>query len=84
MKPSFLLLSKLFVLLLTFSSCAQPKAPQEKDMAAYMLVYFTDPTHSLFMALSTDGYTFTDINNGKPVIAGDTIASQKGIRDPHI
>jgi hypothetical protein len=84
MKISYLLLSKLLVLLLAVSSCAQLKAPQEKDMAAYLLVYFTDPTHSLFMALSTDGYTFTDINNGKPVIAGDTIASQKGIRDPHI
>lgn len=72
------------LLLLSVTSCAQPKVPQEKDMAAYMLVYFTDPTHSLFMALSTDGYTFTDVNDGQPVIAGDTIASQKGIRDPHI
>ena len=24
------------------------------------------------------------MNEGKPVIAGDTIAEQKGIRDPHI
>jgi len=51
---------------------------------AYLLVYFKDPTHSLHFALSTDGYTFTDVNNGNPVVAGDTIASQKGIRDPHI
>jgi beta-xylosidase len=58
--------------------------PQEKDMSAYLLVYFTDPTHSLFMALSADGYNFTDVNNGIPVMAGDTIALQKGIRDPHI
>jgi hypothetical protein len=87
MKSSFRLRSKLLViqfLLLTVSSYAQPKAPQEIDMGAYLLVYFTDPTHSLFMALSTDGYTFADVNNGQPVIAGDTIASQKGIRDPHI
>lgn len=70
--------------LITGYSFAQSEAPQEKDMAAYLLVYFTDPTHSLFMALSADGYTFTDVNNGQPVIAGDTIASQKGIRDPHI
>lgn len=58
--------------------------PQEKDMSAYLLVYFTDPTHGLFMALSTDGYNFKDVNNGNPVVAGDTIAFQKGIRDPHI
>ena len=56
----------------------------EKDMAAYLMVFFTDETHDLFMATSPDGYTFTAVNNGKPVIAGDSIAEQKGIRDPHI
>lgn len=60
------------------------KAPQEKDMKAYLMVYFKDETHSLYMALSADGYSFTDVNGGKPVIAGDTISLQKGIRDPHI
>jgi len=60
------------------------KAPREKDMKAYLMVYFRDETHSLYMALSADGYSFTDINGGKPVIAGDTISLQKGIRDPHI
>lgn len=58
--------------------------PQEKDMSAYLMVYHKDDTHSLHMALSNDGYTFTALNNDKPVIAGDTIADQKGIRDPHI
>lgn len=87
MKTNIRLLSKLLVVLfflLTVFSCFRLNVPQEKDMAAYLLVYFTDPTHSLFMALSTDGYTFTDVNKGRPVMAGDTIASQKGIRDPHI
>ena len=55
-----------------------------KDLNAYLLVYFEDSTHSLYFALSSDGYTFTDVNNGNPVVGGDTIASQKGIRDPHI
>jgi hypothetical protein len=58
--------------------------PSEKKMSAYLFVFFDDPTHSLFMATSHDGYTFTAVNDGKPVIAGDTIADQKGIRDPHI
>ncbi|HEX3010168.1 MAG TPA: family 16 glycosylhydrolase [Bacteroidales bacterium] len=62
----------------------QRSAPQPKDTGAYLFVFFDDPTHSLFMALSKDGNTFTAINNGKPVIGGDTIANQKGIRDPHI
>ena len=58
--------------------------PQEKDMSAYLMVFHKDETHGLYMALSPDGYNFTALNNGKPVIAGDTIAMQKGIRDPHI
>ena len=77
----------LFVLLVsTGLSNAQSRnsVPEEKNMKAYLLVYFKDDTHSLNFALSTDGYSFTDVNNGNPVVRGDTIASQKGIRDPHI
>lgn len=58
--------------------------PLEKDMGAYLMTYFKDDTHGLYFAISEDGYSFTDVNNGKPVIAGDSIAFQKGIRDPHI
>ena len=58
------------------------RAPEDKDMAVYLMVYFKDESHSLYFALSPDGYTFTDVNNGSPVIAGDTIASQRGVRDP--
>ena len=55
-----------------------------KGNGAYLFTYFKDDTHSLYFAVSDDGYTFTDVNNGQPIIAGDTIAEQKGIRDPHI
>jgi len=87
MNTRFRLINSLLLLLtLCFStnSFAQTKSISKKDMRAYLMVYFTDPTHSLFMALSTDGYTFTAVNDAQPIIAGDTIASQKGIRDPHI
>lgn len=78
---TFLLIAVTFFI----TGCSsKSKVPQEEDMAAYLMVYFQDPTHGLYMAISTDGYTFTDINNFQPIIAGDTIASQKGIRDPHI
>lgn len=70
--------------LLTAGSTFAQSAPQEEDMAAYLMVYHKDDTHSVHMALSRDGYTFTALNDGNPVIAGDTIAEQKGIRDPHI
>lgn len=84
-------LATLFVTCFMFQGFGQvrqdPNAhrlPEEKDMSAYLMVYFKDETHSIHMAVSSDGYTFTDVNRGRPVIAGDTIADQKGVRDPHI
>lgn len=58
--------------------------PAEKDMKGYLFTYFKDEDHSLHFATSTDGYTFTDVNNGLPVLPGQGISEQKGIRDPHI
>lgn len=58
--------------------------PQEQDLKAYLLVYFKDETHSIYFATSADGYTFTDVNNGIPVLWGNEVAEQKGVRDPHI
>jgi len=60
------------------------KGLTEKDMSAYLFTFFNDSTHSLFMAISYDGYNFTPVNHGEPIIAGDSIAEQHGIRDPHI
>ena len=67
------------------------KAEQEKadkrmedKMGAYLMVYHKDADHGLHMAISYDGYEFISLNEDKPLIAGDTIAMQKGIRDPHI
>lgn len=56
----------------------------EQDMAGYLMVYFKDQTHSAYMAISRDGYTFTDVNGGDPVFDGAELAEQKGVRDPHI
>lgn len=56
----------------------------EKDLGGYLLVYFKDQNQSAYMAISSDGYTFTDINNGNPIFIGSELAEQKGVRDPHI
>lgn len=53
-------------------------------MGAYLMVYHKDADHSLHMALSRDGYSWKALNGDKPVVSGDTIAQQHGIRDPHI
>ena len=82
MKRTILLI---LVALAALSATAKTKrALTEKDMGAYLFTYFSDPTHGLFMAISYDGYTFTAVNNAEPIIAGDSIAEQHGIRDPHI
>jgi hypothetical protein len=57
---------------------------EERDMAGYLLVYFKDQTQSAYFAISRDGYTFTDINGGRPIFDGVKLAEQKGVRDPHI
>ena len=75
----------LFLIFITANLLSVDSASMtEKDMAAYLMVYFKDSSHSLYMAVSKDGYSFVDINDGKPIIAGDSISMQKGIRDPHI
>ncbi|AXP81488.1 hypothetical protein CJ739_2415 [Mariniflexile rhizosphaerae] len=79
----------LLLAIVLFFSCESIKkriksTEEPKDMSSYLMVYFKDDDHSLHMALSTDGYSFTDVNQGKAVVSGDTIASQQGIRDPHI
>jgi hypothetical protein len=60
------------------------QSPAGKDMAGYVMVYHKDADHGLHMAYSWDGYQWTALNNDKPIMAGDTIAVQKGIRDPYI
>ena len=86
----YFVLMKKIILLLIFAisvsvvSAKKPEKSSDKKQKAYLLTYFKDDTHGLYFALSKDGYTFTDVNNAKPVIAGDSIAEQKGIRDPHI
>lgn len=58
--------------------------PKERDLVGYLMVYFKDETHSVYFAISPDGYTFTDVNRGRPVLDGALLAGQKGLRDPHI
>ncbi len=66
---------------------AQTTAVHNKSaepLSAYLMVYHKDQDHGLHMALSRDGYTWTALNADQPIIGGDSIATQHGIRDPHI
>ena len=70
--------------LMTFPAAQAKSEVSEKDYAGYLMVYHKDQDHGLHMAVSHDGYTWTALNDDKPVIGGDSIAEQHGIRDPHI
>lgn len=82
--PILLALSTLVSFTNGCATVQKAKVPTERDMAAYLFVYFKDDTHSLYFALSRDGYSFTDVNNGQPIMDGTKLAEQKGIRDPYI
>ena len=73
---------------LSATSCAScsDRLPEvtEDNFGAYLMVSFREQHHDIYFALSSDGYTFTDVNRGEPVMRGIDLAEQKGIRDPHI
>lgn len=60
------------------------KTQGTNKLTAYLMAYFKDQDHALHFAVSKDGYSFTDVNDGKPVLSGHDIAEQHGIRDPYI
>jgi len=51
----------------------------------YLFIYFpANDNENIYYAISNDGYNFTAMNGGKRVVAADTVALKKGLRDPHI
>lgn len=54
---------------------------------SYLFTYFTGNApeqEQICYALSDDGWNYTPLNEGLPVIGSDTIALKKAVRDPHI
>jgi hypothetical protein len=72
------------VLVNTLEKPKNARILEEKDYGGYVMVYFKDQTHGAYLAVSRDGYTFTDLNAGKPIFDGAAIAEQRGVRDPHM
>lgn len=58
-----------------------------QEKVAYLFTYFTgnEPEkEQICYAISDDGYNWTPLNNGQPVIKADTVAFTGCVRDPHI
>ena len=68
--------------------CTAAMSLQAKNnYVAYLFTYFTGNApeqEQICYALSTNGWNYTPMNDGRPVIASDTIALKKAVRDPHI
>ncbi len=67
---------------------AQDEAQKDpNEMVAYLFTYFNSNApkdEQICYALSDDGYNYTPLNHGAPVITSDTIAFTQSVRDPHI
>ncbi len=56
-------------------------------MTNYLFAYFTgnDPEQEqIHFAVSDDGFNYTPLNGGRPVVGSDSIALTKAVRDPHV
>lgn len=76
-----------FLLCLSALTSAFAEKIEEKDLAAYLFVYFTGnhiSQEAVCYAVSMDGYTYWALNDNKPVIDSKVISSTGGVRDPHI
>ena len=60
---------------------------EREPYSCYLFAYFTGNSQSqeqIRFALSTDGFNYVPLNDGNPVVASDSIAIKKAVRDPHI
>lgn len=69
--------------------CATPHhvVAQKSPYSSYLFAFFSNNSpygEQIRYALSDDGYDYRSLNEGRPVIASDSISLKKSIRDPHI
>ena len=65
----------------------QADAKKKAKMTNYLFAYFTGNApqeEQIHFAVSDDGFNYTPLNGGNPVIGSDSIALAKAVRDPHI
>ncbi|MDE6720670.1 MAG: family 43 glycosylhydrolase [Bacteroidaceae bacterium] len=87
-------MNKFFLATALCASLAIPTMGKDKTtsdnsnkMVAYLFTYFNSNApedEQICYAISEDGYNYTPLNHGNPVISSDTIAFTQCVRDPHI
>ena len=74
---------KLLLLGLSLLCCTA----QAQEHTSYLFAYFSGnwpDGEQVRYAVSDDGYNYRTLNGGRPVVASDTIALKRCVRDPHI
>ena len=69
------------------ATAATASQAADDEKVAFLFTYFTGnrpEKEQICFALSDDGYNYTLLNHGQPVIKSDTIALTQCVRDPHI
>jgi len=65
----------------------QAQNAQKSPYSSYLFAFFSDNSprgEQIRYAISDDGFDYKSLNHGRPVVASDSIAIKKGVRDPHI
>ena len=58
---------------------------KKAQYSKYLFAYFpSNSNENIYYALSDDGFKYTPMNGGNRVVAADSIAIKKGLRDPHL
>lgn len=74
-------------ILTLFIGIAAAFGMQAQEYTTYLFAYFSgnwSDGEQVRYALSDDGYNYHALNYGRPVVASDTIALKRSVRDPHI
>lgn len=70
--------------ILLFCACLSGHA---QKYTSYLFAFFSNNSpegEQIRYAISDDGFNYRSLNDGKPVVASDSISLKKSIRDPHI
>lgn len=73
--------------LLSLIFLASSLTASAQKYTSYLFAFFSNNSpegEQIRYAISDDGFNYTSLNDGKPVVASDTIALKHSIRDPHI
>lgn len=74
---------------MALAGCGNSSVQEEKmtNEDGYLFAYFIgngEGQEQIFYALSEDGYHYTALNDGEPIIDSATISQSGGVRDPHL